>query len=71
VEEKAVQPFAVKYGLTFPCFWIRIIQTSKVYGTDRVPETFIVDKDGIVVKKLSELQTDEKRVAGLLRPHHG
>ena len=50
--EKAVRPFAAKYGLTFPVLLDPESKTYRLYGLTGVPETFIVDKNGMVVKKV-------------------
>ena len=49
---KAVAPFMKKYKLTFPALIdsAGIIRTG--YRTTGVPESFIIDKDGILVKKI-------------------
>ncbi len=49
---KVVRPFAAKYGLTFPVLLDPDKKTSRLYGLTGVPETFIIDKSGMVVKKI-------------------
>ncbi len=50
--EKAVRPFAAKHGLTFPVLLDPDNRTYRLYGLTGVPETFIVDRNGIVVQKI-------------------
>jgi peroxiredoxin len=50
--EKVVRPFAVKYGLTFPVLLDPDNKTYRLYGLTGVPETFIVDKSGVVIHKI-------------------
>ena len=49
---RVVRPFAVKYGLTFPVLLDPDNKTSRLYGLTGVPETFIVDKSGVVIHKI-------------------
>ncbi len=48
---KAVAPFMKKYKLGFPALLDTGASIQNLYGTTGVPETFIIDKKGIVVKK--------------------
>jgi len=50
--EKVVRPFAIKYGLTFPVLLDPDSRTYRLYGLTGVPETFIVDKRGVVIHKI-------------------
>jgi peroxiredoxin len=50
--EKAVRPFATKYGLTFPVILDPDNKTYRLYGLTGVPESFIVDKNGAVIHKI-------------------
>ena len=50
--EKVVRPFAAKYGLTFPVLLDPESKTHRLYGLTGVPETFIVDKNGMVIKRI-------------------
>jgi peroxiredoxin len=50
--EKVVRPFAVKYGLTFPVLLDPDNKTYRLYGLTGVPETFILDKTGVVIQKI-------------------
>jgi len=50
--EKTVRLFAKKYGLTFPVLLDPDNKTHRLYGLTGVPETFIVDKNGVVVRKV-------------------
>src|SRR4030043_376443 len=47
--EKVVQPFAAKYGLTFPVLLDPDSKTYRLYGLTGVPESFILDKSGVVI----------------------
>jgi len=48
----AVQPFMKKHGLTFPVLLDSQAAIRTSYRTTGVPETFIIDKKGILVKKV-------------------
>ena len=50
--EKVVRPFAKKYGLTFPVLLDPDNKTYRLYGLTGVPETFIVDKGGVIIHKI-------------------
>ena len=50
--EEVVGPFAAKYGLTFPMLLDPDNETHRLYGLTGVPETFIVDKSGVVIHKI-------------------
>ena len=50
--KKVVGPFAAKYGLTFPVLLDPESKTYRLYGLTGVPETFIVDKSGVVIQKI-------------------
>jgi peroxiredoxin len=50
--EKVVGPFAAKYGLTFPVLLDPDSKTSRLYGLTGIPESFIVDKSGVVIHKI-------------------
>lgn len=47
-----VAPFAKKFNLTFPILLDRDGVTGRIYGTTGVPETFIIDKRGVIVSKV-------------------
>ncbi len=48
---KAVAPFAKEFKLTFPILLDVKGSVADLYGTTGVPETFIIDKNGIIVHK--------------------
>lgn len=50
--KKVVEPFMKEYGLTFPALLDPEGVTSKLYKTTGVPETFIIDKKGVVIHKV-------------------
>ncbi len=49
---KVVRPFAAKYGLTFPVLLDPDNKTHRLYGLTGIPETFIIDKNGMIMKKI-------------------
>lgn len=49
---KVVAPFIKKYKLTFPALIDSMGTIKRIYKTTGVPESYIVDKDGILVKKV-------------------
>ncbi len=50
--KKSVEPFMKEYNLTFPALLDPEGITSKLYKTTGVPETFIIDKSGIIIHKV-------------------
>jgi peroxiredoxin len=50
--EMVVAPFMQKYKLTFPALIDSAGTIRRSYGTTGVPESFIIDKNGILVKKI-------------------
>ena len=49
---QTVEPFLDKRRLTFPVLLDPESQTERLYGTAGVPESFIVDKAGLLVEKI-------------------
>jgi peroxiredoxin len=49
---KVVAPFMKKYKLTFPALIDSMGTIKKTYKTTGVPESFIINKDGFLVKKV-------------------
>jgi peroxiredoxin len=50
--EEIVGPFVAKYGLTFPVLLDPGSKTYKLYGLTGIPETFIIDRNGVVIYKV-------------------
>ncbi len=50
--EETVGPFIAQLGLTFPALLDSEGKTYRLYGLTGVPETFIVDKNGVVIQKI-------------------
>lgn len=50
--EEFVGSFLARQGLTFPVLLDPEGKTYKLYGLTGVPETFILDKNGIVIRKI-------------------
>ena len=50
--EKVVGPFTARWGLTFPVLLDPEGKTYKLYGLTGVPETFILDKNGVIIQKI-------------------
>ncbi|MBI1987011.1 MAG: TlpA family protein disulfide reductase [Nitrospinae bacterium] len=50
--EQVVAPFMKKYGLSFPALLDPRGQIKKAYTTTGVPESFIIDRQGVVVHKV-------------------
>ncbi|HWP48641.1 MAG TPA: TlpA disulfide reductase family protein [Candidatus Limnocylindrales bacterium] len=50
--KQVVEPFIQKYHLTFPVLLDPTGKIKKLYATTGVPESFIVDKNGILVLKV-------------------
>ena len=49
--EEKVRPYLKKYGLTFPVLLDPSKEAANLYKTTGVPETFILDKAGVIVHK--------------------
>lgn len=49
---EAVGPFMRKMNLTFPALLDSKGEIGTLYGLTGVPESFVIDKQGIVVKKI-------------------
>jgi peroxiredoxin len=50
--EEIVSPFVSKYGLTFPVLLDPDRKTYELYGLTGIPETFIIDKKGVIIFKV-------------------
>ncbi len=48
----AVLPFEKKFALTFPIFFDPDGRVSRVYQTTGVPETFVIDREGVIREKV-------------------
>ncbi|MBI5185043.1 MAG: TlpA family protein disulfide reductase [Nitrospinae bacterium] len=48
---KQVKPYLKKFGLTFPVLLDPDSAVAKLYKTTGVPETFIINKEGLIVHK--------------------
>jgi peroxiredoxin len=51
-EPDIVESFAKKYGLTFPILHDKKGRIKEIYKTTGVPESFIVDQNGIIAEKV-------------------
>ena len=49
---KAVLPFMIEHKLNFPALTDSEGDIKSLYQTTGVPESFIIDKDGIIVEKV-------------------
>jgi cytochrome c biogenesis protein CcmG/thiol:disulfide interchange protein DsbE len=52
-DPSVVRRFAQEYGLTFPILQDRTRRIERIYQTTGVPETFVLNRDGIIVKKIA------------------
>ncbi|HSB04322.1 MAG TPA: TlpA disulfide reductase family protein [Thermodesulfobacteriota bacterium] len=50
--EKVVRPFAAKYGLTFPVLLDPDSKTKRLYGLTGIPESFMIDKNGVIIDRI-------------------
>ncbi len=50
--EEEVRPFVNEFGLTFPILLDQDKEVGDLYQTDKFPESYIIDKDGIIVKRV-------------------
>src|SRR4030065_2326031 len=49
---ETVAPYVKKYGITFPVLHDRKGKIKETYKTTGVPETFIIDQNGVVAEKV-------------------
>lgn len=54
----AVENFAKEYGLTFPILLDKKLEVLNAYGVDPLPTTFLIDKNGNVVKIITGSMTE-------------
>lgn len=50
--EKVVGDFVREFGLTFPVWLDPAGEVQRTYRTTGVPESFVIDRDGVIVKKV-------------------
>jgi thiol-disulfide isomerase/thioredoxin len=50
--KKAVEAYSAKSGIKLPFYLDIDGKGSRLYGTTGVPETFIIDKKGVILKKI-------------------
>lgn len=51
--KKKLEEFAAEYGLTFPILHNPSGDIQQIYQTTGVPESFLVDRDGVIVKRVA------------------
>ena len=51
-DPEVIQDFVDKYGLTFPVLHDRKGRVKEAYKTTGVPETYIIDQNGIIAEKV-------------------
>ena len=51
-DSSTVTAFAREYGLTFPILQNRSGDIQDIYQTTGVPESFVIDRSGVIVKKV-------------------
>ena len=49
---EVIEPFLKKYGVTFPVLHDRKGKVKELYKTTGVPETFILDQNGVIAEKV-------------------
>lgn len=50
--EEEVRPFVDEFNLTFPILLDTDEEVGDLYQTDKYPESYIIDRDGVVVKRV-------------------
>ena len=50
--QKVVTPFMDRLNLTFPALLDKKAKIKNIYGVTGIPESFIIDKNGIIIKKV-------------------
>lgn len=63
--DEALQAFKQRMPITFPVLLDEYGEVAKAYDSYGVPETFIIGKDGIIIKRISG-PLDDKEVNNLL-----
>jgi len=51
-DSSVVNKFVKEYGLTFPVLHNQDGSIRQIYQTTGVPESFVIDRDGVIVKKV-------------------
>jgi cytochrome c biogenesis protein CcmG, thiol:disulfide interchange protein DsbE len=51
-DSSVVNKFVQEYGLTFPVLHDQDGSIRQIYQTTGVPESFVIDRDGVIVKKV-------------------
>lgn len=49
---EVIEPFLKKYGVSFPVLHDRKGRVKELYKTTGVPETFIIDQNGVIAEKV-------------------
>lgn len=63
----AIKEFFKESGYNLPAYVDTTMESSKLYGITGVPETFIIDKNGVIVKKvIGPMAWDSADVASFL-----
>jgi peroxiredoxin len=50
--EAVVRPFVARHGLTFPVLLDPDSATYRLYGLTGLPETFVIDRNGVILLKM-------------------
>lgn len=67
--KSVVEPFIKRYPMNFTVLLDQENRLTEAYGTTGVPETFLIDKNGIVVKKyIGPFEWDQPWFAKELKP---
>lgn len=66
LSEKA-NAFVIKYKLTYPVLRYSSVNATKDFGTKRLPESFVIDRQGRVVA-LRRMQVDEQWLNAVIPP---
>lgn len=64
---KDANAFIVKFGLTYPNLRYSSSDATRDFGTRRMPETFVIDRDGNVAA-LKRMQIDDEWLGEVLPP---
>jgi peroxiredoxin len=51
-EQKVVEDFVKELGLTFDVVHDRTAEIQRIYQTTGVPESFVIDRNGVIMKKV-------------------
>ena len=62
-----VEKFVDEFGLTFDVLYDRTQQIDQIYQTTGLPESFVIDRHGVIVKRTWGMEWDDPAQVAFLR----